>query len=188
WRSEGPSMVALAGTTSARRCSSTVFFPEGSRTILLNPVDDARNAAGAEPVVDVNDAHIRSATVQHRQQSGEPAKARTVTRARGHGNHWCCNHARYNARQRPFHPRYTNDDARLHQLLPVFEQSMQSGDSDVVDGFDPITHRPRSDERFLADRDVACTGRDDQDQPFAVDRAAAFDRNRAGTFMVYEFV
>ena len=54
-------------------------------------------------------------------------------------------------------------------LIAVVQQPMQTGHSNVVDGFDVVTHDSRRDGRFLCHGNVAGTRRDHEDGALARD-------------------
>ncbi len=76
-------------------------------------VDAGGDAGGAEAVVDIHDGDVRGAGIQHTQQRGDAAEAGAVADAGGNGDHRRTDKAADNARQRAFHARHTNNDARL---------------------------------------------------------------------------
>ena len=53
---------------------------------LLQFIDHAGDAARAETIVDVHDAHVRRATIQHGEQRRKATEAGTVTGAGRHRN------------------------------------------------------------------------------------------------------
>ena len=77
----------------------------------LHANDAGGHARGAEPVVDIYDACIRGATIEHGEQSGDTAESRAIVNAGGHGDDRRENEPGDDAGQRAFHARHTDNDA-----------------------------------------------------------------------------
>src|SRR5713226_3712333 len=147
--------------------------------IALQMVDHAREAAGAEAVVDIHHADVGGATVQHSQQRRQPAEARAVTRAGRHGDHRHADQARHHAWQSSLHPGDADDHARSLELLAMPQEPMQPGHADIVDGLGAVAHHFRGQAGLLGNRDIAGARRKSQNQPLARARMVAPDGDRA---------
>jgi hypothetical protein len=103
-------------------------------------IDGAGDGSGAEPVVDVHDRDAGRARIQHCQKRSDPAEARAIPHTSGDRNdrrpHQTANHTR----QRAFHARDGDDDARGLQPFSFCEQPMESRDADVIQPVDDVTH------------------------------------------------
>jgi hypothetical protein len=77
-------------------CHSSRISPVTSDPSQM--IDHTRDAAGAEAVIDIHHAHIRRATIQHRQQRRHPSETRPVARAGRHCDHRSCHHPRHHTR------------------------------------------------------------------------------------------
>src|SRR5712692_4536744 len=144
----------------------------------LQMIDHAREATGAEAVVDIHHADVGSATVQHGQQRRQPGEAGAITRAGRHGDDRHADQARHHAWQSSLHPGDADDHARSLELLAMPEEPMQPGHADIVDGLGAVAHHFRGQAGLLGDRDIAGAGREGQNQPLARARMAAPDGNR----------
>src|SRR5438309_2597969 len=70
-----------------------------SQTAATQRIYLAGGVAGAEAVINVHHSHAAAATVQHTEQRGQPAEARSVADARGHGDHRSGDESGHHARQ-----------------------------------------------------------------------------------------
>lgn len=145
----------------------------------LHAVDAGGHAGGAEPVVNVDDAHIGGATVEHAQQGRDTAETRTVSDARRHGDDGRSDESSDDAGQGAFHSGDTDDDAGGSELVPVAKQTVESGDTNVVNGFGAIAERAGGHQGFFRDGDVACAGGDDENRALSANLAIALDDDGA---------
>ncbi len=145
----------------------------------LQSVDQRRDVAGAESVIDVDHADIRGARVEHAEQGGDSFEGRAVADAGGHGDDGDADQASDNAGQSAFHAGANNDDARPGQGFAVGQQAMNAGDSDVVKMFDFVAHEFGGDDGFFGDRDVAGSGGDHGDDALAVLHGIALQNDGA---------
>src|ERR1700683_1083317 len=77
------------------------------------PVDAGAHASGTEAVVDVDDGHIRRATVEHAEQRRHAAETGAITCAGGHRNRRHAHQAADDARKRSFHSGHAKDQPGL---------------------------------------------------------------------------
>src|ERR687883_989491 len=75
-------------------------------------VDEARDEARAEAVVDVDDRDVRRAGVEHPEERGDAAEARAVADARRHRDDGDGDQPADYGGERALHPRRDDDDAR----------------------------------------------------------------------------
>jgi len=155
------------------------------RVEILQSVYRAGDIAAAESVVDIDDAHVGSATIQHRQQRGQPAETCSVAHAGRHGDHRHSDQTGDDARQRSFHSRDTHDDARRRDFFVVLQQPMQAGDANVVHAFNLVPHGLRRKRCLLRHGNVARARRDDKDRAFANDLPVAANADDSGKWVKF---
>src|SRR5271156_280539 len=117
----------------------------------LQSVDQRRDVAGAESVIDIDHAHVRGAGIQHAEQRGQSLERRAVADAGGNGNDRNADEASYHAGQGAFHAGADNHYAGFGQSFAVGKQAVDSGDADVVEAFDLVTHEFGRHDGFFSD-------------------------------------
>src|ERR1700690_659173 len=146
----------------------------------LQPVDDRRHVSRAKAVINIDHAHIRGAGIHHPQQRGQAFKRSAITDTGGNRNHGSTDEPADYAGQRALHPRAHDDHARLAENFLLRQQAVDAGNPHVVDSFDLIAHEFRGDHGFFGHGDVAGSGGDYRDHPFAIDRFITAQHDGAG--------
>src|SRR5215471_351541 len=148
-------------------------------------VDQAGNNGSTVTIVDVDDRNVGSTAIEHSEQSRHSAKAGSVSDACGNsdnrGSHQSGNHTR----ECPFHSGHDNDHTGFRQTFPAIQQTVQTGNADVIECIDFVPHHLKGNNRFLSNRHVRSTGRHDHHGSFTDNAIVLAHRNRPGTFVKF---
>ena len=126
-------------------------------------IDSTCNRGCAETVVDVHDRNARRAAVEHAEQSGEPAKARTITDAGGYRDHRNLHEPADDAWQSALHPCNDDHHAGRGKALTLCQEPMDARDAHVEKTIDAVAHHFCGHTRFFGNGQVGCARRRDED-------------------------
>ena len=107
-------------------------------------------------------------------------EARAIADTGGDGDHGRGDQSADYAGQRAFHPGADDHDARFGQPFAILHQAVDTGDADVVNGVDLVTHHFSGDLRFFGDGQIAGAGAHYGDFSFASRGAIAPESHGAG--------
>ena len=147
-------------------------------------VDLAGGVTGAETVVNVHHGDAAAATVEHPQERGEAAEARPVAHAGGHRDDRLGHESRHHAGQRAFHAGHHNHHVRILKGVQAADETVESGDADVVDPRDPVAHDFGGDGRLFGHGQVAGARADDGDGARLLAQGREFDGDAARDFVM----
>src|ERR1041385_1045066 len=185
WRAEIHALVtrdvAMRIKIKRRECATADLF-NGHRPATI---DEARDEACAESVIDVHDSHIRRARVQHTEQRRDTSKRCAISDAGWHSHHRNAYEAADDGGQRAFHARRNDHDARALQQAALGEYAMNSSDAGVPDTIDDVPHRFRRECGFFGDGDIARAGCDDCDRAEALVGLVATNADEASGFVPF---
>jgi len=146
----------------------------------VQPVDQRRDVSGSEAIIDIDDADVRGAGVEHAEQRCHPFERCAIANAGGNGDHRNSDETSDDAGQRALHPRTNDHDTSFGQRLAICQQTMDAGDADIVEVLDFVSHHFGGDDSLFRDRDVAGSRRDYGDDAFAVFRCVLLQDDGAG--------
>jgi hypothetical protein len=150
------------------------------KTLPLFAIDQARYIGGPKAVIYIHHAYVAGAGVQHSQQGGQAFEGGSVADAGGDGDYGNSDQASDYAGESAFHAGADNDDAGFGEDGAVGEETVDAGDSDVVEMLDAVAHEFGGDYGFFGDGDVAGAGGDYRDHSFAVELAVAVEGDGSG--------
>ena len=168
-------------------------FAQDDRVVLrlnvstdqLKAIDTGSDAGGTEAVVDVNDGDVGSAGIEHAEEGSDAAKAGAVANAGGHRDDGDGDEAADHAGQSALHTGDADDDARFGKFGAMLQQSMNTGDADIVKMVCAITHHTSGEEGFFGNGNVAGAGGDDENGSLSGDGGIAFNCDGAGNGMEF---
>jgi hypothetical protein len=117
----------------------------------------AGDCSRAKTVVDIHNRDPRRAAVQHAQERGESAEARSITHAGRHGDDGYFHEPSDDTWQRALHAGDDDDGSRSSQASLLAEQSVDAGHADVKQAIHWVTHHLRRDTGFLRNGQIRST-------------------------------
>ncbi len=130
-------------------------------------IDQRRQMARAETVVDVHHGHAGRATVEHGEQGGDAAEAGPVADGCGHGDHRRIGQPAHHRGQRTLHPRHHDDHIGLLDGRHMGKEPVQPGHAHIADFVGPVAHQVQGQGRLFQHRQIAGARTDQDDALFA---------------------
>ena len=121
-------------------------------------VDQRRHVAGPNPLSMFTTLTFDAQEFNIPSKRSQAFESRSIANAGGNGDDWDSDQSSDDAGQSAFHAGTDDDDARFGQHPAMGEQTMNAGDSYVVEMLDAIAHEFGGDDRFFGNRDVAGSG------------------------------
>src|SRR4030095_6505120 len=127
----------------------------------LQVIDRAGDRGSTKSVIDIHDRYPARTAVQHSEQGRHTTKAGAVPDAGWHGNHGGIHQSPYHARKRAFHPGHDDEHAGTEKSRVLGKQTVESGDSDIVESVDAVPHDFCRDGSLFGDWQIGGAGRGD---------------------------
>lgn len=146
--------------------------------------DEGCGVGGSEAVVDVDDADVGRAGVEHAEQSGCTGEGGSVADRGGDGDDGNGDEAADDAGQSAFHSGTDDDGVGSGEDVALGEQAMDAGDADVVEARDLCAKEFGGDGCFFGGREIAGPGTEDGDVAVRVGWGRLAEGEGAGVLVI----